>query len=255
VQLTRGYVARRRVETPPEPDPEPSLAGLLTPGYSAILVSAVMVPVTGAVVRWVAFFPVFEHPAQLAVTLPPGELALFGIIPVLATILLVALSVIVALGLRRVHQRLGIAAMVVAALFFAALAATGFLVALPYIALAVIAYYLAQRIAWQRPFRTAVVAAALVIAFVSAGIATGLRTTPSEPGRYEFASRVSISDGQYLEIAHDDATAWIAPCNRRGVVVRVAYTDVRSVEWRKGEGSLFEALDIFRRADVYSGCE
>jgi hypothetical protein len=131
-------------------------------------------------------------------------------------------------------------------------------VGLAYAGLAFIAYYLGSRALSGHPMSGSGVAAALVAAYVIAGIATGMRTTPSTAGEYTFAPR-TFPAGEYLRVAGDDSTIYLAPCNERGTVIAARLSDVRTVSvTRPAEPQLNidiqGSLDVLRRADLYEGC-
>jgi hypothetical protein len=64
---------------------DPGMSRLLGVGNTALLVTGLMLPVGGVIARFVAevFDAGFPNPLQLASTLPLGELAITGAMPVL----------------------------------------------------------------------------------------------------------------------------------------------------------------------------
>jgi hypothetical protein len=73
-----------------------SLGGVLGPGNAALIVTGLMLPAGGALARTVALFRIGD-PITLGVTLPAGELAAVGFMP----IVLVATGLLGAIVLRR----------------------------------------------------------------------------------------------------------------------------------------------------------
>jgi hypothetical protein len=264
---------------PPMPSEQAPMIDLLTPGSTAIVVTAAMLPVTGAVVRWVAFHSTFSHPAALAVTLPVGELAVFGIVPILGSLSILAIALLIAAlitGVSAVRQPGGSPAapapsrsavilvsrlVMIAALVVIAglLMWTGFVVAAGYLLFGAIAVYLAWRIAGGHSLFRLEVAAALIVAYVLSGLVTGFRATPSVAASYQFKSEAMVANGPYLRIAQDDARVFLAPCDHRGFVVEVPLDEVLTAAWPPSQGVVPEfglgaALDVLKVADVYGGC-
>jgi hypothetical protein len=239
---------------------EQSMLDFLNPGNTALVVTGIMLPVTGAVVRWVAFLDRFSHPARMAVTLPAAELALAGIVPVLATLALLGIAAFLspAVGERTKHLWpfiLGLALLLVLGGLLG-----GLFVWLIYVPFGVIGYFLITRLPHEKKLSSPLVAALLIVAFVLAGLATGMRFTPSAPGAYTFEPGANAVDGPYLRVAEDSDSVFLAPCSQSGVVVEVPTSKVRSVTWQGARSNWLpftdvnSALDVLRRADVYEGC-
>jgi hypothetical protein len=277
--LAAGGDSTNGETVPPKPSEPAPMIDLLTPGSTAIVVTAAMLPVTGAVVRWVAFHGTFSHPAALALTLPVGELAVFGIVPILGSLSILAIALLVAALIKAVagvrqpgglpavapSSRSGIILLsrvvLIAVLVIIAgvLMWTGFVVAVGYLMFGAIAAYLAWRIAGGRPLFGPEVAAALIVAYVLSGVVTGFRATPSVAASYQFKSDAPMANGAYLRIAQDDARVYLAPCDHRGFVVAVPLDEVLTATWPPGQGEppefgLGAVLDVLKVADIYEGC-
>lgn len=230
-----------RAMTESEPDPpqgpgqSPTVVPLhvIQPGYTALLVTGVMVPVAGAIGAFVALGTSgVRDAARLAVTVPITELTASGSYPVF----LVLAGLLYAWVISRVFPArskgqlvLSILALVFVSPVFGLI--VGSSAGLP-LAVSLVAFssvvFLLGRYERYRPIRGRGLAIALAAMYVLAAVSYGLTEPPLTPLLVE-APDAPV--GYSLRVGEDSDWLYLIPCNQRDQVIQVPKSSIRSIAW------------------------
>lgn len=221
--------------TEPASTPTRTFAGLISPGYTLLLVTGVMLPVSGAVTRYVHFAIVdrLADPASLAVTLPIGELAAAGLLSVVfAVTLFAAAHAAYALVFRGESPlRLRILAIVTTILGLAA--ATLFLLAgatlLALVGVTTTALIFAVvTLRLGHPLRGRRVVTTLVAYYVITAAYWGVTSGGYPRGDFTFVEESPVPAGAYVRLAASESFIYLGSCSG-GSVVQVPSSAVAQV--------------------------
>lgn len=242
----------------PAQSPQVPISTYIGPGNTALVATGLMLPVTGAVLRFVSYrLAGFPDPIGLAVTAPVGELAATGIAPVLISASFLALSWVWLTLLSR-----GAAAKLPLRPFVAGIALASVLLALvigPVMAvfqftISVSSSYVMQHGHLTRQWRGSGVALALFFLFAAAGAAFAWNDGPLPPAAYRFTD--SSLDGNYVLLAHDDGTQFLGDCVHRGSVLAVATSIVVTARYtpRTPMGPMAAIRRAWSAPDLLANC-
>lgn len=246
--------------------------GLLPTAHTALLVSAVMVPVTGATVRFVQYLTAahFAQPLRLAVSAPLNELASDGLLTVLFILLVLGYAVYLVPRLSRAGRAVGsrvgrriwlLDAVLVGSLGLAValalvLAPNGpvFLIVTGTGGAATAAFgrHRERGRASSDPFAVG----ALVLIYLAAGAANGL-TAPAPAVAYvSFAEAPDAPrPGWFVRLGDTDQAVLLAPCPDRGSVIEVPTSRVTLIEWPPARShDLVETIRSIAAPNLFAEC-
>jgi hypothetical protein len=241
--------------------------GLLSNAHTALLVSAVMVPVTGAVVRLVQYATsaTLPEPMRLAVSAPLPELAGWGLPVVLILGVFLAYTEYALPRVFRLSRstRRSPSWLVVVGLaaLLALVWALGILIfGLPLMVVALVGYVAAVVLAWRRWLRGAwsdrFALGALCLLYLTAGAFAGLLTAPPPAAYVTFTdSPNSPQPGWYLELGQTDQAVFLTPCSAHGRVLALHPSRLAVVDWPPPapHDRLTDLRDVAAR-NLYAGC-
>lgn len=247
---------------------DPEMSRLLGAGNSALIVTGLMLPVGGVIARFVAaaFDAGFANPLQLASTLPPGELATTGAMPVLTIAVTFVGSLLAVRAFRRIE---GAPDLLFDRRFLLVMAgALGFgllVLDAPYVGLgsAATSIFLFLVAAWlgireavagpdtttdgPGPIRGGRLALALVLTYGLAAVAYGFGGRLGPAGDVATRDPASLPAGPYIRVAEDADWLFLAPCRSRGTVLQVPKGAVESITWLEpGIRTDLSESDVYR---------
>lgn len=197
-----------------------SLSAVLGPGNAALIVTGLMLPAGGALARTVALFRIGD-PIVLGVTLPAGELAAIGFLPVG----LVAIGLMGAIMLRRrmcaqsVPFWPVVAVIVIGVTVITVSTGGDLLQTLLSLVVTLAALWLANRESW-RPVRGGSLAVALVAMYAVASIAYGASARLGPALQVTSSDASLLPNGAYLRLAEDADWLYLGPCVAPGAIVQ-----------------------------------
>ena len=216
----------------------------LQPTYTVLLATGLLLPVVGAIERFVYFLPesLGVRPLALATAASVPDLALTGLFPVLVTALGVAYATLWSRSFRVRRRGLATVVSVVAVLPIfllygpvvgGTLWLTGF-----------VTMHLAIRS--QPGMALAPRLVTMGALFLVSGAIVGILRSPIEPGLYHFADSSGIATGWYLPMGTTDGFLYLAPCASRGDVILVSagavlYSDLPDKARPIGDPRIFTA--------------
>jgi hypothetical protein len=250
---------------------------LIGTSNTALVVTGLMLPVGGAVARFVTLASAgLADTFHLAVAVSPAELAASGSMPVLLLGMSLALARYVAspaivralkasrLPLRR--DRVAVAEDLVL-LLIATVGFGGWIVGL--VSSAGVGYSITTVTAaglsvwisvsnrlsddppstWLRPIRGIGLAVALVVLYGLAAISYGFGGRLGAAALVTFADPAVFPSGPYIRVAEDTDWLYLAPCAAHGTVVGVPKSLVRTIAWSHPEPGVSE-----NSQDPYRNC-
>jgi hypothetical protein len=232
---------------------------MIQPGYTALLVTGLMVPVAGAIS---SFFTLSSsgvaEAARLAVTVPITELSANGAYPVCFVLFGLAQAWVVGriFPARSARQIvLTLIAMALASVVFTAVIATLISVTL---AVSLTAFsgvvFLLGRFERYRPIRGRALAAALVSMYVLAAVVFGYTQSSLTPLVVDAPTAPS---GYAVRVGEDTDWLYLVPCDHRDIVVQVPKASIVSINWapRPRPSDFFAALTrTMHTPSIYFDC-
>ena len=246
----------------------------VSPGYSALLATGLMLPIGGAIVRAVVLATSnITDWARLAGTLPPTELAALGFLPVtLMGLLVVYVWLLGAMG-RRGWLFSGAGDARRSDFRVVLVVALGLLLAVPAFArlgggpfavagsgLAAIAFWLGSRES-KGPVRGPRLAVLLVLMYGLASLAFGVRGHLG-PTITVFTTAPGVQLGPAIRLAEDETWLYVAWCDNRAAATAIAKAEITSMAWAVGPATqAWDPLsldDLIRRftapVGAYAAC-
>jgi hypothetical protein len=230
-------------------------------GYTAVLVSAVMLPVIGVVVRLVTFRfgGPFQEPLHLAGSASVADLALVGSGPILIAGGAFVVGLLAPFPGGRLASPMRLAAVITLALILGSipilLVAPSPLLILA-IVLTLATAYLAHHRTMKRPWSSRRLATVLGITFVITGLFTGLYPRPYPAAYYTLAAEVPLVSGWFIRVGEAGGAQLLADCVVHGRVVAIPAALILTVDTpaARNDLDLLATARAIGREDFFENC-
>lgn len=246
---------------------------LVSPGYSVLLATGLMLPIGGALIRAVILATSGVADWQrLAVVLPPGELAALGFLPVTLTAVALAMAWLLgrmvargwlfdrAKGPRGVDARVALLVTLLGVPFVPIISLlAGLPFALSVVGTVSLLYWIGAR---ERvgPVRGSRLVAGLLAIYTLASLGFGVTASLSPPLTV-FTTAPGIQLGPAIRLGEDDDWLYVAWCDNRTSATQIRKSDISAMAWTVGARREFNPLnleDYARRFQsphgVYAAC-
>jgi hypothetical protein len=227
------------------------LPSFLSGGHTLILATGVMLPVSGAIIRWIRFASIgVGAPEHLAVSLPVGELAAQGAWPIGTALGFLGLVVWLTRPMRFRQAWISVSAALIAAL--PAVVLFGWTALFP-IAVSAAAFHFGLHIRVGREWRSAWGMGVLLSVYALTAASAGLAPSAGRAEDYSFRDGVT-EDGVYLAGGATDSTILILSCRSPGEVVEVRSEDVLLVRRSRAPVASDPLTRLFSRPSYFDAC-